>query len=190
MQLINVNKQTKKTEVQLTNPNLSQYFLWCLMGALRSHDHFFEADNLILSKTLKTLNIRHLILREVSTRTCCPPLEQDEAIRCSNPLKLRCLIQESHPRMLAHRKCCRIVTHNLQHLHLPILRKGLILPWSGESRSENKYSLWIQKSCNCYNLPRAAVSSLEGKGGAGGTQCIAFLFICFSSSLKDKDLKG
>lgn len=32
MQLINVNKQTKKSKVQFMNPDLSQSFQRCLMG--------------------------------------------------------------------------------------------------------------------------------------------------------------
>jgi len=47
------------------------------MGTLRSHNNFFEADHLSLSKPLKTLNIRRLNkhVNARSTRTCCSHLQ-------------------------------------------------------------------------------------------------------------------
>lgn len=113
------------------------------------YDQCFEADH--LSKPLKTLNIRHpkKLGNTRSTGTCCPPIQKTQAIRCSNSLKFRCLIQESNPRLQANKRCWRIVINALQPLNCPILHNGLpghSLP--GEEVGQT-CSSWIQKNCNC-----------------------------------------
>lgn len=142
------------------NPDLSKYFWRCLIRTGCSDDQFFEADH--LPKQLKTLNIRWPKKPGNVRSTCCPPIQKTQAIRCSNSLKLRCLIQKSNPRLQAHKRCCRILTNDLQHLYPSIFLNGL--PDRGESRSE-MFFLNPEK----LQMPRAVLFSLESKGGVVGT---------------------